>query len=185
MLIDDLLLRPLTPDQAAYTLEVIEDRSGLRSTIITSQLPISRWHEAMGDPTMAAAVLDRVLQGLHRIEPVGESMRRPEAPTAVAGDEQPPAARRGEPPGHQHRLPKPVTLGRRSSQGADHWPGDYGEPLRRSESGAIPEPRRTTRLCWLVRDRPTFPASQQPLRSTLVEPDDFSRPLGRACCQTR
>ncbi|MGH8936052.1 MAG: IS21-like element helper ATPase IstB [Acidimicrobiia bacterium] len=84
LVIDDYLLRPLTPDQAADTLEVIEDRAGLRSTIITSQLPISRWHEAMGEPTVADAVLDRVLHNLHRIELAGESMRRPE-PTAGAG----------------------------------------------------------------------------------------------------
>ncbi len=57
LVIDDFLLRPLSPDQAADTLEVIEDRAGLRSTIITSQLPITMWHEAMGEPTVADAVL--------------------------------------------------------------------------------------------------------------------------------
>jgi len=78
LVIDDFLLRPLTPDQAADTLEVIEDRAGLRSTIITSQLPIALWHEAIAEPTVADAVLDRVLHNLHRIELEGESMRRPE-----------------------------------------------------------------------------------------------------------
>ena len=76
LLIDDFLLRPLTPSQAADVLEVIEDRAGLRSTIITSQLPIAHWHEAMGEPTIADAVADRVLANLHRIELEGESMRR-------------------------------------------------------------------------------------------------------------
>lgn len=86
LVIDDFLLRPLTADQAADTLEVIEDRAGLRSTIITSQLPIAMWHDAMGEPTVADAVLDRVLSNLHRIELEGESMRRPEnAPTTAGG----------------------------------------------------------------------------------------------------
>jgi len=85
LVIDDFLLRPLTPDQAADTLEVIEDRAGLRSTIITSQLPIALWHEALGEPTIADAVLDRLLQNLHRIELEGESMRRPENASTTAG----------------------------------------------------------------------------------------------------
>lgn len=85
LVIDDFLLRPLTADQAADTLEVIEDRAGLRSTIITSQLPIAMWHEAMGEPTVADAVLDRVLANLHRIELEGESMRRPEGASRTAG----------------------------------------------------------------------------------------------------
>jgi DNA replication protein DnaC len=78
LVIDDFLLRPLNSDQAADMLEVIEDRSGLRSTIFTSQLPVALWHEALGDPTVADAFLDRVLSRLNRIELDGESMRRPE-----------------------------------------------------------------------------------------------------------
>lgn len=57
LVIDDFLLRPLSADQAADVLEVIEDRAGLRSTIITSQLPIALWHEAMGEPTVADVLL--------------------------------------------------------------------------------------------------------------------------------
>ncbi len=75
--IDDFLLRPLAPDQSADLLEVIEDRSGLRSTIVTSQLPVSMWHEALGDATIADAILDRLLEKEHRIELHGESLRRP------------------------------------------------------------------------------------------------------------
>ncbi|MGH7732179.1 MAG: ATP-binding protein [Gemmatimonadales bacterium] len=84
VVIDDFLLRPLSPDQAADTLEVIEDRAGLRSTILTSQLPISHWHEAMGEPTIADSISDRVLQHLHRIELEGESMRRADDTTTEA-----------------------------------------------------------------------------------------------------
>lgn len=75
LVLDDYLLRPLTSDQAADVLEVIEDRAGLRSTILASQLPVSLWHQAMGDQTLADAALDRVCQHLHRIELTGESMR--------------------------------------------------------------------------------------------------------------
>jgi DNA replication protein DnaC len=76
LLIDDFLLRPLGADQAAELLEIIEDRAGLRSTIITSQLPIANWHQAIAEPTLADAVMDRICQNLHRIELSGESMRR-------------------------------------------------------------------------------------------------------------
>jgi len=86
LLIDDFVLRPLSSDQAADILEIIEDRAGLRSTIITSQLPISTWHEALGEPTIADAVMDRVLENLHRIELDGESMRRSEGPSPGTDD---------------------------------------------------------------------------------------------------
>lgn len=86
LVVDDFLLRPLGPDQAADLLEVIEDRSGLRSTIVTSQLPVEHWHEALGDPTIADAVLDRLLEKAHRIELHGESLRRPPSNGAGAMD---------------------------------------------------------------------------------------------------
>jgi len=89
LVIDDFVLRPLGPEQAADVLEVIEDRVQLRSTIVTSQLPVALWHEALGEPTVADGILDRLLQHVHRIELHGESMRRggaadPEAVTADA-----------------------------------------------------------------------------------------------------
>ena len=76
LVIDDFLIRPLSPDQGADLLEVIEDRAQLRSTILTSQLPIADWHEGLGDPTIADAVLDRLLERANRVELVGDSMRR-------------------------------------------------------------------------------------------------------------
>lgn len=81
LVIDDLLLRPMTADQAADLLEVIEDRAGLRATIVTSQLPVPLWHQAIGDPTVADAALDRLLGNADRIELTGESLRSP-APAA-------------------------------------------------------------------------------------------------------
>jgi DNA replication protein DnaC len=74
-----------TDAQAADLLEVIEDRSDLRSTIVTSQRPVSLWHEHPGEATVADVTLDRLLHGAHRLELHGESLRRSEpAATAVA-----------------------------------------------------------------------------------------------------
>ncbi|MHB1930005.1 MAG: IS21-like element helper ATPase IstB [Acidimicrobiales bacterium] len=87
LVIDDFLIRPLTPEQAADLLEVIEDRAQLHSTIVTSQLPVANWHEALGDATIADAVLDRLLERANRIELTGDSMRRgdnPRAPKATS-----------------------------------------------------------------------------------------------------
>jgi DNA replication protein DnaC len=76
LVLDDFLLRPLAPDQAADLLEVIEDRVGLRSCIVTSQLPVAMWHDALGEPTVADGILDRLLEHVHRVELHGESLRR-------------------------------------------------------------------------------------------------------------
>jgi len=76
LILDDLALRPLTTDQAADLLEVIDDRAQRRSTIVTSQLPIASWHDALGQPTLADASLDRLLHTAHRIELRGDSLRR-------------------------------------------------------------------------------------------------------------
>jgi DNA replication protein DnaC len=75
LVLDDFLIRSLTDDQAADLLEVVEDRT-TKSTIVTSQLPVTHWHEGLGDPTVADAILDRLLERAHRIELVGESRRR-------------------------------------------------------------------------------------------------------------
>ncbi len=86
LVIDDFLLRPLAPDQAADVLEVIEDRVGLRSTIVTSQLPVAMWHDALGEPTVADGILDRLLEHVHRIELRGESLRRKAPPLTDPSD---------------------------------------------------------------------------------------------------
>jgi len=73
---DDLGLKPLTQTERHDLLEIIEDRHDLHSTIITSQLPISSWHSYLNEPTIADALLDRLLTKAHRIELKGESLRK-------------------------------------------------------------------------------------------------------------
>jgi len=57
-------------------LEIIEDRHGLRSTLITSQLPVKHWHDIMGDPTLADAIMDRLVHNAYKINLKGDSMRK-------------------------------------------------------------------------------------------------------------
>ncbi|MGH9834004.1 MAG: IS21-like element helper ATPase IstB [Blastocatellia bacterium] len=76
LILDDFGLKPLPQPERHDLLELIEDRHGLRSTLITSQLPINAWHEYLNDPTVADAQLDRLLNGSHRLELKGESMRK-------------------------------------------------------------------------------------------------------------
>ena len=78
LVLDDLGLQPVPPARAADLLEVIEDRAGLRSTIVTSQLPVGHWHEALGEPTVADAILDPLVHDAYRLELKGGSMRRSE-----------------------------------------------------------------------------------------------------------
>jgi DNA replication protein DnaC len=76
LILDDFGLKPLAQPERHDLLEVIEDRHGTRSTLITSQLPVSSWHEYVNDPTVADALLDRLLNQAHRIELKGESLRK-------------------------------------------------------------------------------------------------------------
>lgn len=76
LLIDDLGLAPMTDSERRDFLEVVEDRHGSASTIISSQLPIENWHENIGDPTIADAILDRLVHNAHRINLKGGSMRK-------------------------------------------------------------------------------------------------------------
>ena len=78
LVLDDFLLTPVSVEQARDLLEVIEDRSQLRSTMVASQLPVESWHGAIADPTLADAILDRLIQSSHRITLKGPSMRRRE-----------------------------------------------------------------------------------------------------------
>lgn len=79
LVLDDLGLAAFTDQERRDLLEVIEDRHGTASTIITSQLPVEHWHEVIGDPTIADALLDRLVHNAHRINLKGESMRKTKA----------------------------------------------------------------------------------------------------------
>jgi DNA replication protein DnaC len=69
-------VEPLDAAARHDLLEILEERYGRRSTVITSQLPVDRWHAVIGDPTYANAILDRLIHNAHRIELSGESLRR-------------------------------------------------------------------------------------------------------------
>jgi DNA replication protein DnaC len=76
LVLDDLALVPLQEAERRDLLEVLEDRYGTRATIVTSQLPPAHWHEAIGDPTLADAICDRLLHNSHRLMLKGPSRRK-------------------------------------------------------------------------------------------------------------
>ena len=76
LVIDDWAMAPLAETERRDFWEICEDRYQTRSTILTSQLPVARWHEQIGDPTAADGILDRLVHNAHRIEMRGDSMRK-------------------------------------------------------------------------------------------------------------
>lgn len=79
VVIDDFAIAPLGPRERNDLLELLDDRVGMRATLITSQLPVEHWHEYIGDPTLADAILDRLLQRAHRVQlQVDRSLRTQE-----------------------------------------------------------------------------------------------------------
>jgi DNA replication protein DnaC len=76
LILDDWGLEPLDDAGRHDLLEILEDRYGRKSTVVTSQIPVERWHEVIGNPTYADAILDRLVHNAHRIELSGDSMRR-------------------------------------------------------------------------------------------------------------
>lgn len=76
LILDDLFLVSLDAKERHVLLDIIEDRHGRKSTIITSQFPVANWYDAVGDPTVADAILDRIVHSAHQIELSGESMRK-------------------------------------------------------------------------------------------------------------
>lgn len=74
LILDDAFLVPLDVKERAILLDIIEDRHERKSIILSSQLPVSSWYDAIGDPTVADAVLDRIVHTAHQIELIGESV---------------------------------------------------------------------------------------------------------------
>ena len=76
LILDDWGLAVLSQAQRIDLLEILEDRNGRGSTIVTSQVPVDQWHEMIGDPTLADAILDRLVHNAHRFNMTGDSMRK-------------------------------------------------------------------------------------------------------------
>ena len=76
VLIDDFGLASLNDDARRDLLEILDDRHGRKSTLVTSQLPVENWHDYIGDPTLADAILDRLVHNAYRLNLNGESMRK-------------------------------------------------------------------------------------------------------------
>jgi DNA replication protein DnaC len=76
LILDDWGLEPLAPEQRHDMLEIVEERYGHGATLITSQIPVDRWHDLIGDPTLGDAILDRVIHNAHRLQLSGESLRK-------------------------------------------------------------------------------------------------------------
>jgi DNA replication protein DnaC len=79
VILDDWGLATLNAEQRRDLLDILDDRHGLRSTIVTSQLPVKQWHEIIGDPTLADAILDRLVHNAYTVNLKGESMRKKQA----------------------------------------------------------------------------------------------------------
>ena len=110
LILDDWGLEPLGPEQRRDLLEIVEERYGRGATLITSQIPVDRWHDLIGDPTLADAILDRVIHNAHRLQLRGEfpaqesrpDPRRLTMPAPPWRDHHRPA---GDPP------PRPTSIG--------------------------------------------------------------------------
>ena len=76
LILDDFAIAPIAAHESNDLLELLDDRVDTRSTLITSQLPVAAWHAWLDEPTLADAILDRIVHGSHKIALKGESMRK-------------------------------------------------------------------------------------------------------------
>lgn len=84
LILDDWLRDPLTPAQVRDVADILDDRYGLRATLVASQVPIEDWHARLADPTLADSVLDRLVHNAHRLQLKGESQRKSRASLAMS-----------------------------------------------------------------------------------------------------
>jgi len=88
IILDDWGLSPLSEREQRDFLEIMEDRHGMRSTILTSQVPAEQWHELMKNPTLADAILDRLIHNAYKINLKGESMRKKKSGLTLSGEKR-------------------------------------------------------------------------------------------------
>lgn len=87
LILDDWGTHSLTDQQRLDLLEIFEERYRRKSTLITAQLPIAQWHAMIGEPTIADAILDRIIHNAHRVTLEGDSMRKQKTPPLLTGAE--------------------------------------------------------------------------------------------------
>ena len=86
VILDDWGLAPLSDENRRDLLELLDDRYDRRATVVTSQLPVDHWHEAIGEPTLADAILDRLVHNAYKITLQGESMRKRQTTLTQGGE---------------------------------------------------------------------------------------------------
>lgn len=87
LILDDFGTHSLTDQQSFHLFEIVEERYRRKSTLITAQVPVARWHDLIADPTVADAILDRIVHNAHRIVLQGDSMRKQKAAPLLTGTE--------------------------------------------------------------------------------------------------
>ena len=89
LILDDWGTHSLNDQQRLDLLEIFEERYRRKSTLITAQLPVAAWHDMIGEPTIADAILDRIIHNAHRITLKGDSMRRQKSPASLTDEANP------------------------------------------------------------------------------------------------